>query len=461
MTKVLANTNALEVETSDAARPMRKGHIGLIVAGSLIAGLVVALVFVIGPFGGAEEHVIMGTALLGWALGWTLLAVLSIRWSDQPQRWTLVPAALMALAGASLLVFRPDANAFNVLGWIWPPALIALAVWMTVQARRNLRSLTRRLVLYPLFVALVIAGVGGSYETIQERVDRSTTAMPGHLVDVGGRRLYVHCTGSGSPTVVLVSGLAETSVYWGGWIAPAVAQNTTVCAYDRAGQGWSDPPASPQDGLAVATDLHALLDHAQIPGPYVLVGHSTGGVYVRVFAARYPDQVAGIVFLDSQPNEALTGLPDFPSQYSTLRRASALFPSLARLGVFWLVNQFAPDTLPVPARVEERAVVSTASLNRIQRDEFTELPMTLKEAAALTTLGDRPLIVVTAAKGAQAGWLPLQDKMAGLSSNSAHRVLPEIDHPGLIHDRAGAAQASQAILDVVASVRTGTPVAKS
>jgi len=461
MTKVLANTNALEVETSDAARPMRKGHIGLIVAGSLIAGLVVALVFVIGPFGGAEEHVIMGTALLGWALGWTLLAVLSIRWSDQPQRWTLVPAALMALAGASLLVFRPDANAFNVLGWIWPPALIALAVWMTVQARRNLRSLTRRLVLYPLFVALVIAGVGGSYETIQERVDRSTTAMPGHLVDVGGRRLYVHCTGSGSPTVVLVSGLAETSVYWGGWIAPAVAQNTTVCAYDRAGQGWSDPPASPQDGLAVATDLHALLDHAQIPGPYVLVGHSTGGAYVRVFAARYPDQVAGIVFLDSQPNEALTGLPDFPSQYSTLRRASALFPSLARLGVFRLVNQFAPDTLPVPARVEERAVVSTASLNRIQRDEFTELPVTLKEAAALTTLGDRPLIVVTAAKGAQAGWLPLQDKMAGLSSNSAHRVLPEIDHPGLIHDRAGAAQASQAILDVVASVRTGTPVAKS
>ena len=461
MTKVLANTNALEVETSDAARPMRKGHIGLIVAGSLIAGLVVALVFVIGPFGGAEEHVIMGTALLGWALGWTLLAVLSIRWSDQPQRWTLVPAALMALAGASLLVFRPDANAFNVLGWIWPPALIALAVWMTVQARRNLRSLTRRLVLYPLFVALVIAGDGGSYETIQEQVDRSTTAMPGHLVDVGGRRLYVHCTGSGSPTVVLVSGLAETSVYWGGWIAPAVAQNTTVCAYDRAGQGWSDPPASPQDGVAVATDLHTLLDHAQIPGPYVLVGHSTGGVYIRVFAARYPDQVAGMVLLDSQPNEAFTGLPDFPSFYSAIRRASALFPSLARLGVFRLVNQFAPDTLPVPARDEERAVVSTASLNRIQRDEFTELPVTLKEAAALTTLGDRPLIVVTAAKGAQAGWLPLQDKMAGLSSNSAHRVLPEIDHPGLIHDRAGAAQASQAILDVVASVRTGTPVAKS
>ena len=448
-------------ETGAPARPISKGRVGLMVAGSMFSGLVVSLALVLGPFEGAQEHVIMGTALLGWALGWALLAVLSIRWSDQPQRWAVVPAALMALAGASLLIFRPDASAFNALGWIWPPALIALAIWMTMQARAHLRSVTRRLLLYPLFAALVIAGVGGSYETIQEQVDRSATAMPGHLVDVGGHRLYVHCTGSGSPTVVLVSGLAETSVYWDGWIAPAVAQNTTVCSYDRAGQGWSDPPASPQDGAAVASDLHTLLDRAQIPGPYVLVGHSTGGAYIRVFAARYPDQVAGMVFLDSQPNEAFTGLPDFPSQYNIISRASALFPSLARLGVFRLVNQFAADPLPVPTLDEERAVVSSASLNRIQRDEFAELPNTLKEAAELATLGDRPLIVVTAAKGAQAGWLPLQDEMTGLSSNSVHRILPDTDHPGLIHDRAGAAQASQAILDVVASVRSGTPLTKS
>jgi pimeloyl-ACP methyl ester carboxylesterase len=448
-------------EMDARARPIRKGRVGLIVAGSMLSGLVVALVLVIGAFGGAQEHVIMGAALLGWALGWALLAGLSIQWSDQPQRWAVVPAALMALAGGSLLIFRPDANAMNLLGWIWPLALVALAAWMTLQARRNLRSLARRLVLYPLFVGLVLAGVGGGYETVQEQVDRSTTAMAGHLVDVGGHRLYVHCTGSGSPTVVLVSGLAETSTYWGGWIAPAVARNTTVCAYDRAGQGRSDPPGSPQDGIAVATDLHALLDHAQIPGPYVLVGHSTGGAYIRVFAARYPDEVAGMVLLDSQPNEAFTGLPDFPSFYSTIRRASALFPSLARLGVFRLVNQFAGDPLPVPARNEELAAISTASLNRIQRDEFAELPMTLTEAAALTNLGDRPLIVITAAKGASAGWLPLQDKMTELSTNSGHRVLPDTDHPGLIHDRLGAARASQAILDVIAAVRSGTPLAKS
>jgi pimeloyl-ACP methyl ester carboxylesterase len=450
----------IETTTRTNQRTRLRG-IGLDVAASLIVGGVVSIVFVVGTFAGSQEHVIMGTALLGWALGWALLFGLSTAWTDQPQRWAAVPAGLMALSGFGLLIFAPDANAFNLLGWVWPVALVVLAVWMTLQARMHLRSPTRRFLLYPLFVALIVAGVGGGYETIQEQIDRSTTAMPGRLVDVGGHRLYVHCTGSGSPTVVLVSGLAETSVYWGGWIAPVVAQTTTVCAYDRAGQGWSDPPADPQDGVAVATDLHALLDRAQIQGPYVLVGHSTGGAYVRVFADRYPDQVAGMVFLDSQPNEAFTGLPDFPSQYRALRRASALFPSLARLGVFRLVNQFSPDTLPAQPRDEERAVVSSANLNRIQRDEFAELPMTLNEAAALTNIGDRPLIVVTAVKGAQTGWLPLQDKMTSLSTNSAHWFLPDIDHPGVVHDSAGAAKASQAILAVVASVRSGTPLRKS
>src|SRR2546423_12820713 len=180
--------NSIPSNVPDApARPISKGRVGLMVAGSMFSGLVVSLALVLGPFEGAQEHVIMGTALLGWALGWALLAVLSIRWSDQPQRWAVVPAALMALAGASLLIFRPDASGMNLLGWIWPLALIALAVWMTVQARRNLRSLARRLVLYPLFAGLVVAGVGGGYETIQEQVDRSALAMPGHLVDLRGR----------------------------------------------------------------------------------------------------------------------------------------------------------------------------------------------------------------------------------------------------------------------------------
>jgi pimeloyl-ACP methyl ester carboxylesterase len=451
--------SVLRADAADGHR--RSPHIGLIVAGSLVAGSVVALVLVLGPFGGAQEHVIMGTALLGFALGWTLLAVLSMLWTDQPQRWAAVPAGLMALAGASLLIFVPDANAFNALGWVWPPLLIALAIWMAVQARRHLRSLTRRLMLYPLFGVLALAAVGGGYETIQEQVDRSLSGAPGQLIDVGGHRLYLNCTGSGSPTVLLVSGLGEASTYWGGWVAPAVAQNTRVCVYDRAGQGRSEAAAAPQDGVAVATDLHTLLDRARIAGPLVLVGHSTGGVYVRIFAARYPDQVAGMVLLDSQPNQAFTRLPDYPGFYSAYHRIVALLPSLARLGVFRLAHQFDFGTLPAQTRDAERATQSTGSLARVQRDEIAELPTTLNQAAAFTSIGNRPLIVVTAAKEAPAGWLPLQDEMAGYSSNSVHRVLPNTNHAELIDEKSGAGQASQAILDVVESVRKDGRLARS
>ena len=436
-------------------------RVGPIVAVSIFGGLAAALFLVLVPFGGAQEHVVMGVALLGWALGWGLLAFLTTRFTDQPQRWAAVPAVAMAVAGAGLLAFRPDANGMDLLAWFWPPALVALAVWMLFQSRRNLRSRARVLILYPLLAGIALAGVAGSYETVQERIDRSSAAMPGHLVDVGGRRLYIHCTGAGAPTVVLISGLAEPATYWDGWVAPAVAKDTTVCDYDRAGQGWSDPPAAPQDGAAVAADLHNLLARAGVAGPYVLAAHSTGGVYARIYASRYPDQVAGMVFVDSQPNEALTELPTFPGFYSAVRPASALFPSLSRLGLFRLIGALGSDPLPATERREEVAITSTADLNRIQRDEFANLPETLTEAGALTSLGDRPLVVLTAEKDAMTGWMPLQDRMVRLSTNSVHRYLKGVDHPGTIHDPAGAAATSRAILDVVSFLRSGTPLPAS
>ncbi|MDQ6742841.1 MAG: hypothetical protein M3Z97_08030 [Candidatus Dormibacteraeota bacterium] len=130
-----------------------------------------------------------------------------------------------------------------------------------------------------------------------------------------------------------------------------------------------------------------------------------------------------------------------------------MLPSLARLGVFRLVHQFDFGTLPAQTRDAERATQSTGSLLRVQRDEIAELPITLNQAAAFMSTGNRPLIVVTAAKEAQAGWLPLQDQMAGYSSNSVHRVLPNTNHLELIEEKSSAAQASRAILDVVDAVR--------
>ena len=106
-----------------------------------------------------------------------------------------------------------------------------------------------------------------------------------------------------------------------GWIAPAVAPTTRVCVYDRAGKGWSDPAPEGQDGVAVVSDLHTLLErHGEI-GPFVIAGHSSGGVYAQAFAATYPDEVAGLVLIDSQPASALTRLPGYDRMYSWLRRA--------------------------------------------------------------------------------------------------------------------------------------------
>ena len=415
----------------------RRLNIGLIVTTSLIIGFVVAVVLVVGAFAGAPENVISGTAMLGCALGWGLLAMLSVRWTDQPQRWAAVPAGLMALTGLVFLLWSHIVM-INVLGWLWPPALLALVVWMIVQARRQLHSRSGSLLLYPVIGALALVALGGGYQTISETLDRGAYAMPGQMIDVGGYKLYIACTGAGSPTVLLEAGLGEPSSDIAGWIAPSVAQNTRVCVYDRAGRGRSESAPGPQDGIAVATDLHTLLERAHITGPLVLVGHSTGGVYVRIFAARYPDQVAGMVLLDSQPNEAFTGLPDYPAFYSLFRRGSALFPSFARFGVARLASLNTGASLPPQARTDERRTWSTTRHYRTLRDEFAELPTALKQAQALTTLGDEPLIVITAGKKAQDGWLPLQDEMATLSTNGLHRVLPDVEHASLVEDQSGA-----------------------
>src|SRR6185437_6441949 len=183
-------------------------------------------------------------------------------------------------------------------------------------------SSSRRWLLYPVFAMLALASIGGGYETVREAVDAHAYPMPGQLIEVGGHRLHLSCTGSGSPTVVLEPGAGEMSSNLG-WITPAVARDTRVCVYDRAGRGWSEPADSAQDGVQIATDLHTLLHRGHVPGPYVLAGHSFGGLYVLTFAARYPDEVAGLALIDSTAPSSATKAVDRGS-YDGIGRASAL-----------------------------------------------------------------------------------------------------------------------------------------
>jgi pimeloyl-ACP methyl ester carboxylesterase len=277
------------------------------------------------------------------------------------------------------------------------------------------------------------------------------------MVDVGGHRLYLACRGTGSPTVVLENGFGEHTPSWA-WIVKNVARDTRVCVYDRAGQGWSDSAAGPQDGVQLATDLHTLLRRAAVPGPYVLAGHSVGGAYALTFAARYPQQVAGMVLLDSSTPQQFTTLPDYPAAWSSGRRLTGLLPPLARVGLLRVVPADPFDGLPPQARSQELALAATARERSSQRAEWAELPAAFTQAQTLTDLNGKPLIVVTAGRGQQTGWSAAQGQLARLSTNSLHLTVAGAGHTALLRNEAMSANSSQAIRDVVSAIRTGTPL---
>lgn len=268
--------------------------------------------------------------------------------------------------------------------------------------------------------------------------------------------MHVNCTGSGSPTVVLEPGAGEMSSYLG-WIAPAVERDTRVCVYDRAGRGWSESADGPQDGTRIATDLHTLLQRGGVPGPYVLAGHSFGGLYVLSFAAQYPEDVAGLVLVDStvpaanaNPNVATTYIMD---------RLSAVAAASARFGTARVFGQGYYGSLPPQSRGEARASMATASQVGSAVDEYVTANSSMRQAQSLVDFTGRPLIVLTAGEGNSAGWFAKQDALAALSSNSLHRVVAGATHASMLEDEHDAAAVTEAIADVVASVRTGTPLA--
>jgi pimeloyl-ACP methyl ester carboxylesterase len=429
--------------------PMRR-----IIVGSLAAAVVAAAALTFVVFGGADEHVITGTALLGFALGWALLAVLSTRMTDQPQRWAFVPAAALAATGLGLLVLAPGDGGLTAAGWVWPPALLALAIWTGFRVRRCLAAGSGRWLLFPVVAVMAAAAVGGGVETVTLASDHSSYPMPGQLYDVGGYRLHLDCTGSGGPTVVLLSGLGEFSASWG-LIAPAVAETTRVCAYDRAGQGWSEDAPQLQDGLHAAADLHTLLERAGEDGPYVLVGHSIGGSYAMTYAARYPDQVAGMVLLDaSDPYQAT---PADAAAEPSAPAVLAVLPSLARLGI----GQLFPSSsdLPEPAAGQFQAFATSPRGWRNGAEESATMPALFGQSQALTTLGSAPLAVLTAGESVQTidGWTAVQDRMAALSTNSSH-LTADSTHAGLLADERDAGMSVDAIHDVVESLLTGSPL---
>jgi pimeloyl-ACP methyl ester carboxylesterase len=432
--------------------------VGRIVAGSLTCGLLAALVLAAMPFIPAEPSELTGAVLCGFAVGWAMLAVLSARSTDQPQRWAWAPAALMGLGGLTLVAFGSGGH--DVLGWIWPPATLALAVWMAVRIRRDMGTPRGRRLLYPVATLLVVVSVAGGTETVLEATS-ARPEMPGELIDVGGHRLHLHCTGSGSPTVVIEPGAGMSSSTTG-WLTPAIAPHTRVCVYDRAGRGWSDPADTTQDATQIATDLHTLLQRADVPGPYVLAGHSFGGLYTLTYAARYADEVAGMVLIDSTaPVSAPTPPTTAASTYSPMGRLSALLSGTSRFGLMRFIVSLDPATLPPRSEAAERASLATGEHLRSTLDEYLQGGASAREASALTRFDGKPLFVLTAGVGSSPDWMSEQDELAALSSNSVHQVVEGAAHVDLLVDEEAADDTSRAILDVVDAVRRGSETAHS
>jgi pimeloyl-ACP methyl ester carboxylesterase len=430
-----------------------------VVAASLVTGLLVALLLAFLPFVPVEESALTGAVLCGFATGWTLLWRSSQRFTDQPQRWAKWPALFMGVGGGLLLALGPQV--LDVLRWVWPPALVVLVVWMASRMRRELPSRGGRAQLYVVFAILAIAAVGGGYATLAEATESTSMPATGRLVDVGGHRLYLSCVGSGSPTVVLEPGAGATSAQLG-WIAPDVSRSTRVCVYDRAGRGWSEPAGMTQDGARIAADLHTLLHRAGVTGPYVLAGHSFGGLYVRIFAARYPDEVAGLVLVDSTAAESPARSvvpPPGDGGVQPIGRVPVIASLASGVGLTRILGRTDFGTLPARSRDEARAAVARASWLSSTVDEYLRGGASMHEAASLRDLSDKPLVVLTAGEH-PAAWMSAQHQMVALSTNGVQRIVPGATHTDLLLVEKYADATSQAVLDVVDSIRRHQPLGR-
>jgi len=252
-----------------------------------------------------------------------------------------------------------------------------------------------------LLVVLAIALVAG---TIAKANLKTQYPPPGMMVDVGGYRLHIFCEGSGSPTVIMESGLGDSSLIWAR-VRPESVKITRTCVYDRAGLGWSEPSPQPRTAATIVEELHTLLVNGAITGPYVLVGHSIGGAYVRLYAHTYPESVVGMVLVDSSHEEQSARLPAAIVQLgqqgtAEQQRELALYKPLARMGLLALAHTWLPANpmLPAATQATEQALIADPNYLDTLFVEQDSAEANLGEVAAaqITTVGNIPLIVLSA-----------------------------------------------------------------
>ena len=286
-----------------------------------------------------------------------------------------------------------------------------------------------------LVTVVLIPAAGFVYEILSEQKDARRNPAPGRRVPVGDRKLHILCKGSGTPSVVIEQGAGEPARLW--WPLQAqVAEFASVCTYDRAGYGWSDPTRGARTIEQRADDLHALLTNGSIQPPYILVAHSYGGLIVRAFAKKYPEVTGGLVLVDT-PEEGCIFRQDVLDFYSKVRSMMTVAGLLARFGLLrFMSNWVALDRVGFPfiRQVEYKAAA----------DDLASLNLT---RPTLGNLGHLPVVVITHGQPfpgpfaiLEQGWTEGQTRLAALSTkselivarNSNHMI--QQDEPALIVD---------------------------
>jgi len=277
-------------------------------------------------------------------------------------------------------------------------------------------------------------------------------AEPGQLVNVGGRRINLQCSGTGFPAVILMAGIASWSAIWYK-TQPVIAQKTRVGGFDRAGYGFSDPGPRPQILSDVADDLHAALKAGCIPGPYVLVGHSLGGVEARLYAQRWPTEIVGMVLVDTSPaDEGLLDedQPDFDEVIGREHGIAHLLPC-SLLAAHGPIEPSRPEYKdcslgsPSDAPTAFRKVVqqfSTAYYFADRVSLYFSLYTHRYDSVDHRRLGAMPLVVLSTENtwntGTPAGvrcnrsysrvWIAMHEALAHLSSRGVHRMIKGSGH---------------------------------
>ena len=308
--------------------------------------------------------------------------------------------------------------------------------------------------LLTIVCVLILSALGGAaYQSIATRSDARRSPEPGTLVDIGGYSLKINCTGKGSPTVILESGLGDVLPEWE-QVQTGIAKFSRVCSYDRAGYGGSDAGPMPRTSATIATELHTLLQRTGEKAPFVLVGHSFGGYNVRVFNGKYPDEVAGLVLVDSPQEDQYHLLPSaWQSSSAALlqryKKQATTAPLFIGLGIARLMLR-AQGGLG-----KNDYLILQSKYLRARASELQNIRTSAEQARAAGGMADKPLLVLAAAEtvGAatikgltqegvaefQREWIEdLQPRLARLSTrgkllvvaNSSHNIPAE--HPDVV-----------------------------